>query len=455
MNWDLRLRTAWHDLQSSLWFRPAAATCLAVILAGVITTIDQLPYFAAPVLLRIGIDSARAVLGAIAGAMLAVVGMIFSILMVVLVLASQQFSPRILRNFIRDRTSQDVLSIFIGTFIYSLLVLARTSEYEDRVFTPVLSVTVAILLALVAIGAFIYFIDHITKTIRASYIVADINHQTEGLLEKPFAKELIEHEARAEMEEPSWQAADATPLRSPRPGYIQALDYLALFHMAQQHSLVIKVEHLVGDFVARNAALLTLLPGQKLSQEFHDELYGAFDIGTERTMFGDVLFGIRQLVDIALKAISPAVNDPTTAVNCIDYLSNLLIQAARRANNPTRYADESGNLRLIAPQPTFEMMLDLAFDQIRQYSRREVTITLRLLDALIEIAQATPLPERQAAIWRHATMISRNVADTIPEPYERDKINERLQELAARCTTKLEGVELANPEMPPQPATRP
>jgi uncharacterized membrane protein len=417
-----------------------------VILAVTITTIDQMPYFTAPQLLRIGADSARAVLAAIAGAMLAVVGIIFSILIVVLVLASQQFSPRILRNFVRDSISQDVLSLFIGTFTYSLLVLARISEYEDRVFTPVLSVTGAIILALVAIGAFIYFIDHITKTIRASYIIADINTHTETLLKRLFAEAPREEVALAakadDIEEPSWQAAEATPVNSPRPGYIQAIDYTALVRIAQENSFVVMLERRMGDFVARDTLLLSLLPGQKVSQGLLDALRNAFDIGTERTMFGDVLFGIRQLVDIALKAISPAINDPTTAVNCIDYLDNILIQAARHADIPGRFRDENGSLRLIAPQPTFVMMLDLAFDQIRHYSRSEVTITLRMLDALAEIAQATTEPERHAAIWRHASMISRNVERNIREPLERKQINARLQELAVRCDKGLEGVEL-------------
>jgi uncharacterized membrane protein len=462
MNWRLRLRTQWHDLQSSLWFRPAAATVLAVLLAIGITTFDQLPYFTAPALLRIGVDSARTVLGVIAGAMLSVVGMIFSILMVVLVLASQQFSPRILRNFARDRISQNVLGFFIGTFTYSLLVLARISEHEDRVFTPVLSVTLAIVLALTAIGAFIYFIDHISKTIRASYIVADINRQTEAVLKKlhEIGAKAPAHDDHAQDDdedaeaEPSWQAAEATVIRAPRAGNIQTVDAGALLNIAKEHGISIKAVHSVGDFVARDGALLVLVPGQKLSQELLDDLYGAFDIGTERTMFDDVLFGIRQLVDIALKAISPAVNDPTTAISAIDYLTNILMQAARQADVAERYRDEDGRVQLVVPRPTFTMMLELAFNQIRHYSRSEVTVTLRLLEALAEIAAATSDPERHAAIWRHAAMISRSVARNIHEPVERKAINDRLQEIAARCGGRLAGVELDNAKDPTEMVRR-
>jgi uncharacterized membrane protein len=449
LRWPLRLRTQWHDLQAALWFRPAAATILAVILAITLTTLDTLPYFTAPVLLRIGADSARAVLAAIAGAMLAVVGMVFSILMVALVLASQQFSPRILRNFSRDRVSQDVLGIFIGAFIYSLLVLARISEHEDRVFTPVLSVTGAIVLAIIAIGAFIYFIDHIAKTVRVSYIIAGINRQTETLLQRMVDETTEMHVEPAANDDEKWppEGVPAKAIHSPRSGNIQVIDYGRLLKMAEEHSLRIVVERQVGDFVARDAPLLTLYMHDNVSQTLFDTLYSAFDIGTERTMFSDTLFGIRQLADIALKASSPAVNDPTTTVNCIDYLTNILIQAAHHADVRGRFYDDQGRLRLVAPRPTFTMMLDLAFDQIRHYMP-DAQVTLRLLDGLAEIARATGDAERHAAIWRHATMISRRAALSIAEPLERAQINERLREIAARCGASLEGIELDNATAP-------
>jgi uncharacterized membrane protein len=184
-----------------------------------------------------------------------------------------------------------------------------------------------------------------------------------------------------------------------------------------------------------------------------DDLYSAFDIGAERTMFDDVLFGIRQLVDIALKAISPAVNDPTTAANCIDYLSNILILAVRRPDRQRQHRDGAGSLRVLAPRPTFAMMLDLAFDQIRYYSRNDVTITLRLLAALADIARATQDAERQAALWRHACMISRSVARTVSEPLERRQINHGLHQLAALTGGDLEQALLVvdgEPQMEPE-----
>jgi len=430
MNLPLRLRAFWDDLRTSLWFRPAAGALLAVIVAAWLLFLDQSSLITPPDFFAIGADSARAVLTAIAGAMLAVVGLVFSILMVALVLASQQFSPRILRNFVRDPISQDVLGVFIAVFVYSLLVLARISEREDATFTPVFSVTGAILLAMVAIGVLIYFIDHITKTIRVSYIIADINQQTESLLQNWGAATDTEH-ADTNPDQPNSDSIDEAIVTALRAGYLQAIDYSELVQAAQTHDITIQLERMVGDFVAKDGALLRFWPATLAADLITEWLRSAFDIGTERTMFDDVLFGFRQLVDIALKAISPAVNDPTTAVNCIDYLTNLLIQVVHYPDSPIYYRDENAILRVICRKPTFDMMLDLAFDQLRHYSGAEVTITLRLLTALTEIAAATDDTKRQAALWRHATMIRRNADQGISEPLDRRKINEYLQQLAS------------------------
>ena len=432
MNLPLRLRAFWDDLRTSLWFRPAAGALLAMIVAALLLFLDQSSLITPPDFFTIGADSARAVLTAIAGAMLAVVGLVFSILMVALVLASQQFSPRILRNFVRDPISQDVLGVFIAVFVYSLLVLARISEREDTTFTPVFSVTGAILLAMVAIGVLIYFIDHITKTIRVSYIIADINQQTESLLHNWGAATDTEH-ADTNPDRPTSDGTEEAIVTALRAGYLQAIDYSELVQVAQKHDITIQLERMVGDFVAKDGVLLRFWPATPATDRATEWLRSAFDIGTERTLFDDVLFGLRQLVDIALKAISPAVNDPTTAVNCIDYLTNILIQVVHCADSPIYYYDENRILRVICRKPTFDMMLDLAFDQLRHYSRAEVTITLRLLAALTEIAAATGDAERQAALWRHATMIRRNVDQGITEPLERRKINEYLQQLASHA----------------------
>jgi uncharacterized membrane protein len=463
MDIHLRLRAIWDNLQSSLWFRPIIAALLALVLALGSTILDSL--VALPQIFYLAPDNARLILSAIANSMLTVVALTFSIIMVVLVLASQQFSPRILGNFARDHASQNVLSIFIGTFVYSLLVMGRINDTDNAFFIPVLSVIVAIFLALLSVGALIYFIDHISKTVQANYIIAAIDKQTVTVLHK-ISSEPAQNEYQAttaitkrpiSAEEcyRSYTTATSRPLGTrdeekggdtPRPaalfseegvtvgahkrGYIQAIDFDELVRVGQAYNIVVQLERMVGDFVAERGDLLQTWPRMSISDDVIDRLLGVFEIGATRTLYEDVLFGLRQLVDIALKAISPAVNDPTTAVTCIDALSNILLQAVRYPDPPARYCDESGDVRLIVRPVTFKAMIDLAVTQIRQYARSEVTVSLRLLDMLAEIARATTEPQHHDVLWQHACVISRGANRGVLELLDRQQINERLNMIA-------------------------
>lgn len=227
---------------------------------------------------------------------------------------------------------------------------------------------------------------------------------------------------------------------APKRGYIQAIDFEELVRIGQAYNIAVQIERMVGDFVAESGDLLRVWPQTNISEDAVDRLLGVFEIGTTRTLYEDVLFGLRQLVDIALKAISPAVNDPTTAVTCIDALSNILLQAARYPDPPGQYCDESGVVRLFTRPATFKAMVDLAVNQIRQYGRAERTVSLRLLDALAEIAQVTTEPQRHDILWQHACMISRGADRGIVEPLDRQQINDRLNLLARRLGKQLADV---------------
>lgn len=447
MNGRQRLRTILDNLQSSLWFRPAIGFLLAVALATFLLSLKQPIYTQQLEFLRISVESARAVLATIAGAMLTVVGLVFSIMMVVLVLGSQQFSPRILSSLLRDHAAQNVLSIFIGVFIYCLVVLARTSDGDDGRASTTFSVLVSIALALLAIGAFIYFIDRITKTIRISYIIAGINRRTVAQLrritEQPNQPLDDEEKAAAQ----SVRGENLTAVVAPRSGYIQTVDEDALLQVAAEHGFVIRLDKMIGDFVAQGSRLLSV--GANADEKDAEQkevvaaLWAAFDIGPERTSMDDVLFGIRQLVDIALKAVSPGINDPTTAINCIDYISNILTHAARRPDQLRYQYDQENAVRIIRRPVSFAALVDHSFDQLRLYTRSDYVVTLRLVDALVEVAQATNDEERHAVLWRHAGLISRSVNTHITEPYERQQINERIQALGAQIKAQPEPYLLA------------
>ncbi|MEZ4732733.1 MAG: DUF2254 domain-containing protein [Caldilineaceae bacterium] len=416
------MRAFWDDLQSSLWYRPALYTVLALVLALINPYIDQMTNWT---FYSFGADNARAVLASIASSMLTVVTLTFSILMVSFTLASQQFSPRILRTFTRDRASQHVLGLQIGTFLYSLLVMVRINEVGETIFVPLLSVLGAIGFAMVGIGAFIYFVDHISRSIRVNYIIANIGEQTVTLLHDETPEQVVGYQ-EGHWAEPVLLGQQAALVKAERAGYIQGIDTERLVDLAQEHDLLIELACTTGDFIALGRPLLHVHPEEKLTESVIHALRNQFDIGTERTLFEDVLFGIRQLVDIALKALSPAVNDPTTAINCLDYLTNILIQAAQYPDHHSHLQDRAGTVRILVRKVTFATMVELAFNQIRHYGCGDVLVAVRLIDALGEIAGAVNEPPRQAFLWQHISMISRKAARTLVEPHDRRQVNDRI-----------------------------
>ncbi|MCB0063210.1 MAG: DUF2254 domain-containing protein, partial [Caldilineaceae bacterium] len=287
MNLTLRLRAYWDDLQSSLWYRPAIYTVLAIALALITPYIDHLTTWK---FYDIGADNARAVLSSIASSMLTVVTLTFSILMVSFTLASQQFSPRILRTFTRDQASQHVMGLQVGTFLYSLLVMVRVNDVGDTTFVPLISVLGAIGFSMVGIGAFIYFIDHISRSIRVNYVIANIGEQTVALLHDEILDQIGDEQTNG-VADPVLLGQEAATLAAQTAGYLQGVDTERLVKIAKAHDLCLEMTCQTGDFLAQGRPLLHVYPAatfdEKLAQALHDQ----FDIGRERTMFEDMLFG--------------------------------------------------------------------------------------------------------------------------------------------------------------------
>ena len=440
MDVNLRIRSFWDDLRSSLWFRPGVTTLLAVTLAFVATGVDRNGVY--PSGYDLSPDNARSILSTIAGSMLSVVTMTFSIIMVVLVLASQQFSPRILRNFIRDQTSQNILSIFIGTFVYCLLVMLRISDNGKDIFVPVWAVLIAIALALISMAALVYFIDHIAKQTRVSYILAEINRQTVSVMRKA-RKERSRYAASEDETAPAPDAPrEAVRIYSQRVGYVQAIDFAEIVRLASDADLTVQLLRAVGDFVSVHGDFLLAWPADHLPDGLDEKLYALFDIGPERTLMEDQLLGMQQLVDIALKAMSPSVNDPNTAVNCIHYMTNLLIQAAESPDLPMYYKDEEGEIRVICHQSSFEAMVDLAFSQLRHYAAGDMVVMARMLEALYEIALGTTGHARLEVLWRHARLIVRTIATQETDALARQRINTIIKRLARQVGQAAENIML-------------
>ena len=398
-----KLRQLWSNLRSSFWFLPSLMVVGSIVFAAALIEADSAgsDHWLAqwPRLFGAGADGARQMLSTLAGSMMSVMGITFSMTLVALALASSQYTSRILRNFMRSRVTQVTLGIFAGIFAYCLIVL-RTIRGGDAEFVPSLAVFFAFVLALGGIGVLIFFIHHIASSIQASSIIASIAQETIAAIDRLFPEKLghgpDEDEDQDQVlrspDERTWYAVPAS-----RSGYIQSVDNDALLGLAQDRKTIVRMERGVGAFVVQNAALASLALTYPPDQEMIAALNGAYSLSRHRTIEQDPSFGIRQIVDIALKALSPGINDTSTAVMCMDYLTAILAQLAVRQFPPSHRYD-GGALRVISIVPTFDGLLAESFDQIRRSAEGNVSIMARMLSAIETIASLTVSPCHKRAL---------------------------------------------------------
>jgi len=428
-----KLRQIWGDLRSSFWFLPSLMVLGSVVLATALTEADSawsdrwLTEW--PRLFGVGAEGARQMLSTLAGSMMTVMGITFSMTLLALALASSQYTSRILRNFMRSRVTQVTLGVFAGIFVYCLIVL-RTIRGGEAAFVPSLAVFFAFVLALCGVVILIYFIHHIALSIQASSIIASVAQETiasiDGLFpEKPgHGSEEDEgtdqDQALRSLDERTWYAVPAEV-----SGYIQSVDNGALLRLARDGKTIVLMEHGIGAFVVQNTALVSLALTYPPDQKTIAALNGAYSISRHRTIEQDPAFGIRQIVDMALKALSPGVNDTSTAVMCVDYLTSILARLACRQFPPAhRYEGET--LRVIAIVPTFEGLLAEAFDQIRGSTAGNVAVMARMLGALHVIGSLTTNPRRRQALYEQVQWIAELAERTIESTHDRARIELRL-----------------------------
>lgn len=433
---NVKIAKFWDSLQSSYLFVPAVIVATAIALAVTMLTLDRGGYYG-PLknwgwIYTGSTDGARAMLSAIAGSMITVAGTVFSITIVALQLAASNFGPRLLRNFMHDIGNQVVLGTFIGTFIYCLLVLrtVRGDGDDYNSFIPQMSVTFALALAFVSISLLIYFIHHASTIIQASHVISEVSTELSRATERLFPEKFghsLSGSGRQVAEIPANFDEDAHPVKAAKSGYLQAIDDDKLMQITCQHDLLVRIEFRPGKFVVQDSDLVTVYPGERVNRQLTKKLRDAFILGTERTEQQDIEFPIHQLVEVALRAISPGINDPFTAIRCIDRLSaGLSYLAGRDFPSPYRY-DDKDKLRVIAQSVTFAGLTDAAFNQIRQYSNSDVAVTIRLLEAIATIARYTQNQQDREALRRHAEMIRRDSNDAVSEEWDKKDIDEQYQ----------------------------
>jgi uncharacterized membrane protein len=376
-----------------------------------------------------GPDGSRALLSAVASSMITVAATAFSITIIALQLAASNFGPRLLRNFMQDTGNQLVLGTFIGTFIYCLLIL-RTIRGEDyTLFVPQLAVTTGIVLAIASVGVLIYFIHHASTIIQAFHVITGVSHDLEDAIDRLFPEQIghsIVPKSRRQIGEiPANFDSDACSVKASKTGYLQAVDDQELIKIACKHDLLLRLQFRPGQFIVKGSDLVLVYPSKHWFPKLTEQLNDAFILGKERNEQQDVEFPINQLVEVALRAISPAVNDPFTAIRCIDQLSAGLSRLAQQDfPSPYRY-DSQETLRVIAEGVTFEALVDSAFNQIRRYAQSDAAVTTRLLEAIATIASYTGNAKQRAVLRRHAEMILRGSREGLSEELDRQAVEQQ------------------------------
>jgi len=422
----MRLKQLWQGLRSSFWFLPGILVLGAVVLAVALIEADghlgPRVFEQWPRLFGSGAAGARGLLATVASSMLTVAGVVFSITIVALALASSQYTSRVLRNFISDRVNQTALGVFVGIFAYCLVVLRTIRGADEGAFVPSLAVFFGLLLAFVGIAVLIYFIHHISISIQAAHILGAVAGETILAVDRLFPQGVGEEAVAGEPTslDPGqlWH-----PVLSTRTGYLQSLDTTGLLAFARERQAVVRMERGVGEFVIEGMPLASVL-GTAPSADDRQRLGALHAVGRQRTVKQDASFGIRQIVDMALKALSPGVNDTTTAVMCIDYLTAILIRLTDRRIESC-YRSEDGELRLLTCGPTYSGMVGEAFDQIRQNADGNVAVLESLLGSVELLASSATSPPRRRALLEHARAVTELCRRSIPAPRDRQRIDDR------------------------------
>lgn len=403
-------------LRSSLWFLPALSLLATAVLAGITIPIDAALHERVHVGFIGGPDSARALLSTVAASMITFTGLVFSITIVVLQLASAQFSPRVLRTFLRDRTTQVALGVFVATFAYALTVLLAVRSGTDP-FVPRLSVAISVALVVVSLVAFVYYIHHAAQSVRASAIVGAVGAETREVIDRMYP---LGADGADRVTAPSLEGAEIV-VRATHPAVLVSVDTRRLVGHAVDADGVVEIVPAVGDFVPEGAPLLRFRGA--IDRFDAARASGALAFGSERTMRQDVAFGFRQLVDVAERALSPGVNDPTTAVQAIDQIHDLLRRLSRRTLRRGAFAGPDGEARLVVQETDWDDFVALAVDEVRIYAERSVQVIRRLNAMLTDLLDVVP-PDRRSPLEREFRLLARASERTFLDVEDRESAEE-------------------------------
>ncbi len=427
-----RLLHVWERVRSSYWFVPTVLSVLGIVLSVVLVAVDRQQGAVwldeASWLYQGSAEGARALLAAVAGSMITVAGVTFSITIVVLSLASSQFGPRILRNFMRDTGNEIVLGTFVATFLYCLLVL-RSVRGGDNPFVPHLAVSFGVFTALASIGVLIYFIHHVSGLIQVDNVVAAASHDLERVLDHPFPEIDPDRAARGE----EILAGESIVILGTLTGYVQNVDAGGLLDLATEREWVIRVLARPGQFVVQGQAVAEVwgaTGGEEV--DVGHAVRERFYVGAGRTPNHDLVAAIQQLVEIGVRALSPGINDPFTAVTCVHRVSAALCGFVRRPPPARRYFDDGGHLRLVAEPITFAELSGAGFDMLRYYGRSSAEVLVGLLEAVREVSLCAADPGVRAVLSSHVERFREAAEQGDLVESDRERVRRACVEVSAR-----------------------
>jgi uncharacterized membrane protein len=425
-------------LRTNLWIVPAVETLAVLLLFAATYGLDRAAYnglIQLPSWVLSGTaDAARMILATVAAAIMTVVGIVFSITIVSLTLASTQFGPRMLRNFVRDRGTQLTLGTFVATFSYAVVSLVAVGGGPHGEFVPHLSITMTLVLTLADLGVLIYFINHIASMIQLPVVIANIAATLAaeiasaqdrsdpfgvGANRGPSSDELL---ARL--------AESGVPIRTPRSGYLQVIRHDTLLKIASAADAVVQLPYRPGHFMVAGQVIAWVWP-PSAAEPIEKKLALGHVTGAYRTLAQDISFGFDQLVEIGLRALSPAVNDTFTALTCIDWIAECLCRISTSWRPQRIRRDAEGQIRVIAYQADFDRLVERAFEKIRQAGAGMPAIMIRQLDALAKVTEQTPDRARRTVLIRQAEAIQRANLATVADPADRDDVTEHYDAVMA------------------------
>ncbi len=426
-------------IRESYWFLPGSMSLTAVFLAIGAGPLDRAVDPLLPDWLGLGRsidpDSARAILTVAAGSTVGVAGVAFSILVAAMAFASGQFGPRVVGNLMRDRVNQTVLGVFLATFLFCLLSL-RLVGLER---TPTLTIVVSVLLAVASVGALIHFFHHAPETIRLSSIVATSGRALISLIERrfPLPEETdidTDPEAGAgadagrPRETDGWEGhdGDPVPLVPARDGYLRIIDFDGLMSLAARHDIVIRIDRMPGDFIAAGRPLAWLSPRSRVRDECIRAALGKFDIGEGRSPAQDANMLAQQLCDIAARALSTGINDPRTAMSCLDWIGAALSRAARGRQRPSTLRDVDGRARIALRPHTVAQLAAFTLGTLRPYFERDPNAALHMMATIGTLVLDADEPEYRALFLDHARQLGAGGETALAHAHDRALLAERL-----------------------------